>query len=516
LCDKKIIGSVMRIYWLNPPISVRSVMADTAWMNFSYFCKEHEWITPIIDWAQYNEVEEIVEHILDSKPDVVCMSTYIWNERLCLEVAKMLKEHSKNLIVIRGGPQQAYFDNIDYNCHPIGTGELYLKELLNKIKNNDNSEVHSIVKERYSFPLESTYEYNIEYLLELVATARKLNKYCTINIETTRGCPYECTYCEWGGGIGTKISQKSDEVVYKELDLAAFLGFNNIDIIDANFGILPRDVKFMQRLADNKKITGYPNALLIYGMAKAKAEKKEAILDIAFEYGLMDSYSMSIQTISDIALKNVKRTDIPLEDNLRLAKKYFEKYGAFARTEIIMGLPGATIEDFYKEMDITLWTGVWEWSRGLLSILPATELADSMYQKLHKIKTTYIGVSENDDVDVTYFSDNILSKYKSPQKVVIESYSFTKEHWKEMFFMNYAQRAIGPTLAADQTPSIVMKQFYDSIQNEEWFKYLKTEIDLLADGERDHLDYLLYDGYRIEEWVQKFYVNKERYNGSYN
>jgi radical SAM superfamily enzyme YgiQ (UPF0313 family) len=507
----------MNIYWLNPPISVRSVIADTAWINFSYVCKEHNWIKPIIDWSQYNEVDQIVDHIVESKADIVCMSTYIWNERLCLEVAKMLKERVKELIIIRGGPQQSNFDNIDYNCHPIGTGELYLKELLNKIKNNDNSEVSSIVKERYNFPEESTYEYNIEYLTELVSIARTLNKYSTINIETTRGCPYACTYCEWGGGIGTKISQKQDDIVYKELDLAAFLGFNNIDIMDANFGILSRDINFMQRLADNKIITGHPNESLIYGIAKTKLEKKEAILDIAFEHGLMDSYSMSIQSISDIALKNVKRTDIPLEDNLKLAKKYFDKYGTFARIEIIIGLPGATIEDFYKEMDITLSTGgSWDWGRYVLCILPATELADPLYQNKYKIKTTYIGITENDNGDETFFSDNILSKYKTPQKVVIESYSFTKEHWKEMFFMNYAQRSIGPTLSPDQIPSIAMKQFYTSIQNEEWFKYLKSEIDLLADGKRAHLDYLLYDGCRIEEWVEKFYVNKERYNGSYN
>ena len=491
----------MRIYWLNPPISVRTLVADTAWINFSAVLNSHEWITPIIDWEPYETVDDVVAEIVSHSPDILCMSTYLWNERLCLEVAAQLKD--SGIVIVRGGPHQTGFQHIHYNCPPLATGEVFLKVLLDNLSKGNTEHPSLAIKQKYDFPASSTLEYNIEYLTNVAGTAKKLKKTSVAHLETTRGCPYSCTYCEWGGGIGTKISQKPFDVVIKEVDLLSVLGYGNVDIIDANFGILSRDVSIIQRIADNKKMFGYPKNLLIYGIAKVKAEKREQILDIVFKNSLMDYYSLSIQTTSEEALANVKRTDIPLEENLKLAKKYAEKYNKHGKLEMIMGLPGSTLNDFYKEMDLVLHTKFWDWNRGPLSVLPATELANPLYQKLHKIKTAKVGITENEDNDITFYSNCVLTKFKSPQEFVVESYSFTREEWKEMFFMNYAQRAVGPRLKADQTPSVEMRKFYQSIQSQEWFKNIKTEIDKIAAGERLDQDFLLFDGLRIEDWVEK-------------
>lgn len=497
----------MRIYWLNPPVSTRAIVADTAWINFSHFCQEHEWIEPIIDWSVYKTIEDVGQHILENKPDVICLSTYVWNELLCLEIAKYIKQKNKDIIIIRGGPQQTSQENIDYNCHPIGNGELYLKEALDQLQTTGKCDVQSIVKQRYNFPEESSFEYNITYLSNIVGMAKQLNKTSVVNFETTRGCPYSCTYCEWGGGIGTKISQKPIDVVMKEIDIVSVLGFTNLDIVDANFGILTRDESIIQRIADNKKIYGFPKLLLIYGMAKTSVPKREKILDIAFENDLMKSYSMSIQTLSDEALKNVKRTDIPIEDNIRMANKYHKKYGIFAMVEIILGLPGSTLKTFYDEMDLPRKTGGWDWGRSVLTVLPATELADPFYQKLHKIKTVKVGVTENDDIDIPLVSNCVLDKYKSLQEIVVQTYSYTKEEWKEMFFMAQAQKTLGPTLKETDIASVKMKEFYEDFKKYDWFKRIKAEIDLMVDGKRTDKDFLLYDGLRIEDWVKKEYID---------
>ena len=197
--------------------------------------------------------------------------------------------------------------------------------------------------------------------------------------------------------------------------------------------------------------------------------------------------------------------------------KFFFFSLKFGKLEIILGLPGYTLQDFYNEMDFTEKIGgVWDWSRGPLTVLPGTELADKFYRSMYKIKTVNIGVTENDDNDVKIISKCVLGNYRSPQEVVVECYSFTREEWKEMFFMNYAQRAIGPTLKNGQTASIEMKKFYDSIQRESWFHYLNQEIDKLSRGLRSDRDFLIYDGHLIEDWVTKFYLNKAEFHGSYN
>ena len=527
----------MRIYWLNPPIGTRTLVADTGWMNFSAVFPEYEWIEPIINWRLYHNVDDVVDHIIESDPKILLLGSYIWNGKLCLDVAERVKKINPDIIIVRGGPQQPYFTEdsynqfpfLDYCCSPLATGEYFFQEFLKQIQEHgkiiEPEKVHGIImrgytaplgKQIYKFPEFSTYEYNMPYLINVVGTSKSLGITSVINMETTRGCPYSCTYCEWGGGIGTKISQKPTDIVFKEIDLVCVLGFDNIDFIDANFGILNRDPDIMQRIADNKKLYGSPKDVLIYGVAKTKIEKREKFLDIAFKHGLMKNYSLSVQSYSSEALKNVKRTDVTLEENLSLGKKFNEKYGILAQIEIIMGLPGYTLNDFYQEMDFTLYTKGWQWSRGPLTVLSGTEIETPFYKALHKIKTVNIGITENDDNDITHFSNCVLTKYKSPQEVVVETYSFSREDWKEMMFMNYAQRVLGPTLTSDQIPSVELKKIYNSIKNENWFKYIHYEIDKMSNGQRSDQDFLLYDGHLIEEWVTKFYLNKEKFNGSYN
>ena len=498
----------MRIYWLNPPISTRVITADTAWMEISSACPNEEWIEPILDWDLYEDVEDIVEHILQNNPDMICISSYVWNAELCLDVLKNIKQINPSIITVRGGPHQPKNETfIDHFCDPLSAGEPFIVNLLNDLTGSSYQE------RTKQFPENSSLINHTLYLTSVVAEAKRKGISATVNIETTRGCPYSCTYCEWGGGIGTKITQKPIQNVYDEIDLCSLLGFDDIDIVDANFGILKRDVDIMKRLADNKLKYGYPKLTHLYGIAKSKVEKKERVLEIAFEAGLMTTFTMSLQGITEEVMKNIKRTDVPLQDILDLAVRMKSKFNVEPRLELILGLPGSTLKDFYDEMDLVEYTGNWNWMRYPFTILPSTEAANPFYKALHKIKTTSMMTPDNDMREIKGSHQNIISKYKSPQEIVVESYSFNKEEWKEMFFMNYAQRVLGETLSKDIPYSIQMQNIYKEISSTEWYLQIKKQLDDLVEGKKE-TDYLDYNGLLIEDWVTKYYINKEPYGSN--
>ena len=61
--------------------------------------------------------------------------------------------------------------------------------------------------------------------------------------ETDRGCPYMCTYCDWGGATEDKVSKFPLDQIYDDV---MWLGQNKIPYVflcNANFGILKRDVQ---------------------------------------------------------------------------------------------------------------------------------------------------------------------------------------------------------------------------------------------------------------------------------
>ena len=72
--------------------------------------------------------------------------------------------------------------------------------------------------------------------------------------ETNRGCPFSCTYCDWGSATNSKVSRMHLDRVYAELD---WFSKNKVEFIfccDANFGMLPRDYDIALKAAENKKI----------------------------------------------------------------------------------------------------------------------------------------------------------------------------------------------------------------------------------------------------------------------
>lgn len=510
----------MRIYWLNPPLSTRNIAPDLGWMNFSTVCKEHDWIQPIADWDLYRNLEELVQAILDESPDVLCISTYVWNVKLCHLVAKEIKQINPEITVIQGGPHQGYNQTfflehpyIDYLCYATGHGEYFLKPALNQIEQYgkivDPDEIPFLISKNYytnvtqmkfGYDTESAIEHHIPYLLEIKRIANEKNTKAEFYYETTRGCPYSCVYCEWGGGIGTKISSKPFDIIQKELEILSMLQYDSIEFIDANFGILPRDQEVLKIIKRHKDKYQYPTNIYLYGLAKVKTEKKEKILDILFETGFMgDSYNMALQSVSEEALKNIQRTDILLQDNIRLARKFKAKGVEHIKTELIIGIPGSTLDTFYEEMNLFQEFDSWFIPRNILTILPNSEMGTPEYQEKFSIKTVEVGSTENEESDMVHVSNSVISKYRSNLDIVIETYSYTAEDWKEMFFMNRAQRVLGPLVPENEKASVILREWYQKIQTKEWFQPIDNWLNKLIQGRLVDQDIILVDGKRAIE-----------------
>lgn len=523
----------MNIYWLNPPMKIQEVVSDLGWMNFRHHCKEYNWIHPIIDWDAYSTLDSVLNHILENKTDILCISVYLWNHKLCHVVAKEIKKINPNIIVIQGGPHQGYNSNffnehpyIDYMCYATGHGENFLKEALLQIKENGKivspeKVPHMICREyqslneksKYVYPEDSSFEYSIDYLIDLITYSKKKNYRLRVIYETTRGCPYGCTYCEWGGGTSTKVSIKDTDIIKKDIDIMSMLKIPHFEFTDANIGILDRDVEIAEYIGQNKLKYGYPESLHIYGVAKVKLKKKEALLDTLLKYGLYEEVSISVQTLDSKLLENLKRTDIPLEDNLYLAKKYKDMYGSKLKLnlELLLGIPGYTLDHFYEEFDFLYKYSSLDKERYLLCVLPDAELYTDFQRKLWKIKTIKIGgdtrfMDVNADFsDVAKNSTSILTDplFACEYDIVVSTYSFTTEDWKEMFIMNKMAKVLEHKITDNYPPSKVMKDFYEEFKNTDAFLKLNNFLDDVITGKIVPKDISIVDDQTIYELMEE-------------
>ena len=197
------------------------------------------WYPCYIDCYDANHIDKIKQELLKANPDVFAISLYVWNFGLAHEVAAWVKETFPTCLIVSGGPHQYLKHDIDwFKKHPYLDashsgdcyGELFFKELLD---NYSDGVVDWGALTDTKYPLKSrtmsssTYSmsrtqrkdfaYDYSAFLAQRAELKEFETFKKINfsdsmllsiIETTRGCPYGCTYCDWGGGIGTTVIQK--------------------------------------------------------------------------------------------------------------------------------------------------------------------------------------------------------------------------------------------------------------------------------------------------------------------
>src|SRR5690606_10869066 len=83
--------------------------------------------------------------------------------------------------------------------------------------------------------------------------------YAHVAYETSRGCPYRCSFCEWGtGAIGTKMFQFSLPRIRSDLERMVAGGIQDIWLCDSNFGALREDLEKAKMIVELRQRTGLP------------------------------------------------------------------------------------------------------------------------------------------------------------------------------------------------------------------------------------------------------------------
>lgn len=504
---------------------------------------EWEWIPPEIDYADWT-LDEIVDKSVEYNADVYAFTSYLWNWSVIKAVAKKIKERLPNAIMILGGPHQGTtytspmlwfkkYPYFDAACTPTEYGEWFITDCLDSISqgNLDWSKVRNSYhrlglgpipnKKLFEFP-DGIMSTNLEESLRYTDYAKKYNKSITVLFETTRGCPYGCTYCEWSGGINAKVVDRDLKQIEDELSYFPIVEVESIYLTDANFGIMKNDPIKAEMLAGMKAY--YKKFRVeLSGLAKTGPEKRLAVLEPLFKSGALLSYQMSIQTGSREALKNVARTDLTVEENVEMARYLSKKYDATIHMEYILGLPGYTLKDFYEEYDaiyesasglLANYGGV---SRGPLLILPDSPAANPDYIQKYGLKLVPIGIEASDgEIGYDQIYNVILDSNFVDEPVLyipVACNSYSVEDWKQMLFMGdmdhifrisgmFELLVIYLYFRKGIKPSEIFRKIYVALKRiSGLYNPAETYIDLITSGKLGKYDW------RLMEAEKGFYAN---------
>src|SRR6266849_5779972 len=217
-------------------------------------------------------IADAVESLLEA--DLVGFSTYVWNGRISLEIARRLKALKPGIVIIFGGPHvpdqpEAFMranPQIDLAVH--NEGERTFLNLLEAFADRDawqslpdGSFVRkpNIDRVRDLDEIPSPF---LEGAFDSIMAANPQESWIGL-WETNRGCPFRCTFCDWGSATAAKVTKFGEQRLYREVDWFAEKKIEYIFCCDANFGIQKRDVDIAKYVARSKQVTGYPVALSV-------------------------------------------------------------------------------------------------------------------------------------------------------------------------------------------------------------------------------------------------------------
>jgi radical SAM superfamily enzyme YgiQ (UPF0313 family) len=144
-----------------------------------------------------------------------------------------IRKYDKKTKIILGGPGFSLLPNVileeskaDYGV--IGEGEQATLKLLQDIQKNENLD-----KKIYMCPVNLS---NIEYKRGSWGNFHNYFKSLSSgNLQTKRGCPFNCLYCECPIIEGNRFRFRNPEIVAEEFLQLEKLGFKKIYIVDATF-----------------------------------------------------------------------------------------------------------------------------------------------------------------------------------------------------------------------------------------------------------------------------------------
>ena len=254
--------------------------------------------------------------------------------------------------------------------------------------------------------------------------------------ETNRGCPYACTFCDWGSLTYSKVRKFPEQRVLDEITWMSNNKIEHATIADANFGILhDRDKKFAQHLNDQQVSTGFPK-VVVTNWAKNSKEKVLEIAKIFFSNGKNRGFTVSLQSTDTTVLEAVKRKNMDIND-LESVLKLCDKEGINAYTELILGLPHETTTSWRESFNILLNAGQHSMLEiYLLSMLENSELNSPDQITEHQIKyirmpvgmngsSTAVGIDLDEDKTISEYEYIVTqTKYMSFEDI-IDSYMFS-------------------------------------------------------------------------------------------
>ena len=313
-------------------------------------CRDQRWNLQWREFTINDRYGSILAEIYHIRPTVLCFSSYIWNIRQILDICRDYRQLDPGCILVLGGPEVSFASEKLLKNNPAidviisGEGEQTLRELLEYIYvGGDYSELAGTVL-RSGGDIISNESRPLIDDLSLVPSPYRgdmaFYKDKMVYYETSRGCPFNCSYCISSTFKGVRYFPL--DRVKRDLSCLIEQGVTKVKFVDRTFNSNEkRSLELMQFILDEM------------GEKRTTTFHLEVCADLFTEAGLrflaqvppgVFDFEVGVQSTCPQALKAVNRTCNweRLSENISRIKSFNNIH---LHLDLIAGLP---YEDYHR------------------------------------------------------------------------------------------------------------------------------------------------------------------------
>lgn len=323
----------------------------------------------IVEATINQPVLEIVEAVAEFMPEIIGVSTYIWNAGKLPGLLSLLRTRLPDAVFVLGGPEAS--NNVDFWLkngadHVLcGEGEYTFPEFLNTripgdFKNSDTKVSACIESEQLSPVYENPVDpYTGEYLNTLSGRL--------VYIEASRGCPYMCSFC-LSAGSGVRFFPL--DAVKNQIYTLSRSGIKTLKFVDRTFNCNAERAfelfKYVIGL-DTNCCFHFEAAADLFDDLMLSLLKTAPPGRIQFEIGLQSFFEPALNA-------SCRHMDIiKAESNIR---SLVDMKNIHLHVDLIAGLPYETLDDFMDSFDRAYFLNTHTLQLGFLKLLHGSKLRE--------------------------------------------------------------------------------------------------------------------------------------------
>lgn len=363
----------------------------------SYLLKE----IPSAQIKLFKNPAELMEAIKEEPPMVLGLSNYMWNDSINNFMLKFTKSYNPNIVTVMGGPniregqdelKKFLLNNRSLDFFAPGAGEISFSNIVKFLLGGGRVGRDVVPGGAHVDGDDLIYQIALNPPgtdLSWIPSPYQgglMDKFLEQDfipmIETNRGCPFSCSFCVWGIASHKKLRFFPLDGVYADIEyIYKKKTFPYLIIADANFGISKRDINIAQFLSARCE----KMERLIFWLSKNSIENNKEITKVL---GKKSPSLVAFQSLDDAVLKNIKRSNISVEE-LTSFVPFVKTKGFETATNLLVGLPGQTLESHLTDVKKSFASGIDQILVFMTSALKGSELERDESRNKYGIKTAH-------------------------------------------------------------------------------------------------------------------------------